>query len=268
MNCESWDVAKKSLSETVKGFAFIKSCGIADSTSSVVIFSFIALSILYTPILAWFSTSSPTDRTLLLARWSISSTSSLPSLKSNIFFMIAIMSSFLKMVILSEQFKFSLEFILTLPTSDKSYLSELKNKLLKIWVAISIVGGSPGLKTLYISVIASFLLLFLSLNKVCNKYGPLFIEFVEEINMELILFSRIFLIIVSFSSVPILKVSSPQTISLWRNFPYKDWSETKISFKPPSYSFLAFKKFVFSPALITVFPDLASIISSEKFLDL
>ena len=38
--------AKKSFKETVNGFALIKSCGIADSTSKVVIFSLIALSIL------------------------------------------------------------------------------------------------------------------------------------------------------------------------------------------------------------------------------
>jgi len=44
--------------------------------------------------------------------------------------------------------RFNLEFSFTLPTSDKSYLSELKNRLLKIWDAISIVGGSPGLRTL------------------------------------------------------------------------------------------------------------------------
>ena len=59
-----------------------------------------------------------------------------------------IISSFLSIVILSEQSRLSLELIFTRPTSDKSYLSELKNKLLKIWVAISIVGGSPGLSTL------------------------------------------------------------------------------------------------------------------------
>ena len=58
------------------------------------------------------------------------------------------MSSFLKIVILSEHSKFNLEFIFTLPTSERSYLSELKNKLLKICVAISTVGGSPGLSTL------------------------------------------------------------------------------------------------------------------------
>ena len=58
------------------------------------------------------------------------------------------MSSFLNIVILSEQLRFNLEFNFTLPTIDKSYLSELKNKLLKICDAISIVGGYPGLSTL------------------------------------------------------------------------------------------------------------------------
>ena len=57
------------------------------------------------------------------------------------------MSSF-NIVILSEQFIFNLEFNLTLLTSDKSYLSELKNKLLNTCEAISMVGGSPGLSTL------------------------------------------------------------------------------------------------------------------------
>ena len=83
--------------------------------------------------------------------------------------MIEIISSLRSIVILSEQFRLSLEFNFTLPTSDKSYLSELKNKLLNIWVAISIVGGSPGLSTLYISLIESFFVSFLSLKIVCNK---------------------------------------------------------------------------------------------------
>ena len=39
-------IGKKSFKETVNGLALIKSCGIADSTSRVVIFSLIALSIL------------------------------------------------------------------------------------------------------------------------------------------------------------------------------------------------------------------------------
>ena len=43
--------SKKSFKETVNGLALIKSCGIADSISSVVIFSLMALSILRIPIL-------------------------------------------------------------------------------------------------------------------------------------------------------------------------------------------------------------------------
>ena len=41
---------------------------------------------------------------------------------------------------------FALSF--TLPTSDRSYLSLLKYKFLKISSATSLVGGSPGRKTL------------------------------------------------------------------------------------------------------------------------
>ena len=44
--------------------------------------------------------------------------------------------------------KFSFELSFTLPTSDKSYLSFLKYKLLNTSSAISIDGASPGLKTL------------------------------------------------------------------------------------------------------------------------
>ena len=123
------------------------------------------------------------------------------------------------MVILSEQVRSNLEFILTLPTSERSYLSELKNKLLNIWVAISIVGGSPGLKTLYISVIASFLFSFLSLKTLNNKYGPLLIELVLDISKFFISACIIFSIIVSFSSVPILNMSSPIVISRCKNLP-------------------------------------------------
>ena len=77
--------------------------------------------------------------------------------------MIAKISSFLSIVILSEQFNSSLEFIFTLPTSDRSYLSELKKRLLNICDAISIVGGSPGLKTLYISDIVAIIKFMLDL---------------------------------------------------------------------------------------------------------
>ena len=78
----------------------------------------------------------------------MSSTSPLPSLKSSINLMIAIISSSLKIVFLSLIFKFNFEFNFTLPTSERSYLSFLKYKLLKISSAISIDGASPGLNTL------------------------------------------------------------------------------------------------------------------------
>ena len=67
------------------------------------------------------------------------------------------------MVFLALVSKFNLEFNFTLPTSDKSYLSFLKYKLLNMSSAISVEGASPGLKTLYISFSASDLLVFLSI---------------------------------------------------------------------------------------------------------
>ena len=114
----------------VIGLALIKSWGIADSISrNVDIFSFTVLSILKRPILNWFSTNSPTDLTLLLPKWSMSS-SPFPSRKSSMNFIIAIMSVGSK-IVFELVFKSNFELSLTLPTSDKSYLSFLKYKLLK-----------------------------------------------------------------------------------------------------------------------------------------
>ena len=60
----------------------------------------------------------------------------------------AIMSEFSKIVFLGLVFKSSFELSFTRPTSDKSYLSFLKYKFLKISSAISRDGASPGLNTL------------------------------------------------------------------------------------------------------------------------
>ena len=68
-----------------------------------------------------------------------------------------------KIVFLGLVSKSSLELSFTLPTSERSYLSFLKYKLLNISSAISTDGASPGLKTLYISLSASVLLVFLSI---------------------------------------------------------------------------------------------------------
>ena len=78
----------------------------------------------------------------------MSSTSPFPSLKSNINLMIATISVVSRIVFLGLVFKSNLELSLTLPTSERSYLSFLKYKLLKISSAISTEGASPGLKTL------------------------------------------------------------------------------------------------------------------------
>ena len=53
-----------------------------------------------------------------------------------------------KIVFFELVFKSNLELSFTLPTSDKSYLSFLKYRLLNISSAISTEGASPGLKTL------------------------------------------------------------------------------------------------------------------------
>ena len=67
--------------------------------------------------------------------------------------------------------RFNLIFILTLPTSDKSYLSLSKNKLLNKPEALSTVGGSPGLRILYISNRADVLSKDLSTAKVFLTKG-------------------------------------------------------------------------------------------------
>ena len=60
----------------------------------------------------------------------------------------ATMSLVSKTVFFALVSKFNFEFNFTLPTSDRSYLSFLKYKLLNISSAISTEGASPGLKTL------------------------------------------------------------------------------------------------------------------------
>ena len=82
-------------------------------------------------------------------------------------------------------------------------------------------------------------------------------EFVTDICKEWILASNICCIIVSFSSVPILKVPSSLSLtltSLCKNFPKRDSFETKISLSPSLANFLAFKKFILSPNFITISP--------------
>ena len=60
----------------------------------------------------------------------------------------AIISVVSKIVFFGLVLRSNLEFNFTLPTSDKSYLSFLKYKLLNISSATSTEGASPGLRTL------------------------------------------------------------------------------------------------------------------------
>ena len=58
------------------------------------------------------------------------------------------MSAVSKTVFFGVMLRSNFELSFTLPTSDRSYLSFLKYKLLKISSAISTEGASPGLNTL------------------------------------------------------------------------------------------------------------------------
>jgi len=67
------------------------------------------------------------------------------------------MSLFSKIVCSIGMLFLNLELIFNLPTAERSYRSSLKNKFLKRRSAVSIVGGSPGLKILNTSKSASSL---------------------------------------------------------------------------------------------------------------
>ena len=118
------------------------------STSRELSLSLMALSIFNNPILYWFSKSSPTDLTLRLPKWSISSTSPIPSINLCICLTTSKISDFSSILLLIEISFLNFELIFNLPTAERSYLSSLKKRLLNNNSAVSIVGGSPGLKIL------------------------------------------------------------------------------------------------------------------------
>ena len=147
MNCDSCDDPKNSLTAAAAGLALIRSCGITVSISTELMRSRIALSILKRPTRYWFSISSPTDRTRLFPKWSISSISPLPSFKSVRIFIISNISCFRRTLTESSTSCPSRAFIFTLPTEDRSYRSESKNNPWNRASAVSKVGGSPGRMT-------------------------------------------------------------------------------------------------------------------------
>ena len=89
-------------------------------------------------------------------------------------FITSIMSSLSRILGLSlEDSSFNLLLNFIRPTSERSYLSWLKNKFSNNVSAESFVGGSPGLIILYISTRASNLFDVGSTRKVSDMYEPL-----------------------------------------------------------------------------------------------
>ena len=84
---------------------------------------------------------------------------------------------------------------MTLPTSDRSYFSDLKNNELNTSNAVSRFGGSPGLSTLYISTTASSGLKFLSTLRVSRINEPILIPSISSTGIFDIFNSLIFSIV-------------------------------------------------------------------------
>ena len=127
-------------------------------------------------------------------------------------------------------FNLLLNFIL--PTSERSYLSSLKKRLLNSVSAESLVGGSPGLIILYISTKASSLFEVGSALSVLDIYGPLSNSLINKQEISFTLFSFSDSITTSSISVFATKRTSPVSllkISLDRTFPIKNSSARVIS---------------------------------------
>ena len=121
----------------------------------MLILSVIALSIRTKPIRNWFSNDSPTERTLLFPRWSISSIDPFPVRRPRRYLTTATISSLVSTLVDSGISRFNFSFSFNRPTPAKSYRFLSKKRLLKRFFAISIVGGSPGRNLLYITRSAS-----------------------------------------------------------------------------------------------------------------
>ncbi len=81
MNWESCELPKNSFRAAITGLELTRSWGMAEVRSALtVIFSLTVRSMRVSPIRKAFSTSSPTERTRRLPRWSMSSTSPSPCL--------------------------------------------------------------------------------------------------------------------------------------------------------------------------------------------
>ena len=120
MNWLSCEEPKNSFIAAVTGFAFIRSCGMMFSRSWRLMRSLMVRSIRTRPMRNWFSSSSPTLLTRRLPRWSMSSTSPLPVLRSIRYLMVSRMSSFVSTLFSMSTSRPSFLFIFSLPTGERS----------------------------------------------------------------------------------------------------------------------------------------------------
>ena len=145
MNCESWLVPKNELITDERVLALIRSVGVNTSLSLTFILSRIVRAIRAKPTPNWFDNCSPTVRTLRLLKWSISSTMVLLFTSLMRYFIIKIISSFVRTFVSYDVLIFSFLLILNRPTSPRSYLLSEKNNLSNIPLAVSSSGGSAFL---------------------------------------------------------------------------------------------------------------------------
>ena len=120
MNCESWEEPKNSLTTAETGLALIRSCGIRLVMSEIDIRSLTARSMRVRPTRNWFSSSSPTERTRRLPRWSMSSVGLLPSFTASRCRMTDTMSSLRSVLMLSGASICSFLLIMNRPTRARS----------------------------------------------------------------------------------------------------------------------------------------------------
>ena len=128
MNWDNWLEPKNSFIAAVIGFALIKSAGPNSSASAMFNLSLTALSTLNKPTLTWLATISPTDLILRFPRWSISSQVCFPFRISTKVFITSRISSLSRVPFPINSSLPSLLLNFILPTSERSYLSALKNR--------------------------------------------------------------------------------------------------------------------------------------------
>ncbi len=120
MNWLSWEEPKNSFTTADTGLALIRSWGMSWAMSEMDMRSFTARSMRVSPTLNWFSSSSPTDRTRRLPRWSMSSVERVPSFTISRWRITATMSSLRSVLMLRGASIPSFLLIMKRPTRARS----------------------------------------------------------------------------------------------------------------------------------------------------